>query len=95
MASHPGGSWRSFWHDPPGRRFALRYERHNRGSGAGTALRVLLGVFLIVLGIPFLVLPGPAFVPILAGAVLLAGESRRIAALLDRIELAVRRGLRR
>lgn len=95
MAGLTADSWRSFWRDPPGRRFTLRYQRHNRGSGAGTAIRVLLGVFLIVLGVPLLVLPGPALIPILAGAVLLAGESRRVAGVLDRIELRLRGWLRR
>jgi len=91
------GSFRSFWRDAPGRRFAHRHERLNQhGRGwFGRALRWVLGVLLVLLGIVFGPLPGPGFVPLLAGAALLAGESMHLAAWLDRAELRVRRWLGR
>lgn len=88
----PRASWRDFWHAAPGRRFTLRYERLRRpGRGpVGRVLRAMLGALLVLVGIIFMPLPGPGFVPALAGAALLAGESRAVAAWLDRAELRVR-----
>lgn len=93
----PRASWRDFWHSAPGRRFALRYQRLHRSgrSLAGRVLRVALGVLLVVIGIIFMPLPGPGFVPALAGAALLAGESLGVATWLDRAELRLRSWLRR
>ncbi len=85
-------AWREFWHDVPGQRFGHRYERLNTRdhSTLGRVLRMALGIALIALGLVFGPLPGPGFVPTLAGLALLAGESRRIAAALDRAEVKVR-----
>ena len=85
-------SWQDFWRAAPGRRFAQRYERLHQASRAlaGRVLRAMAGVVLIVVGIIFMPLPGPGFVPVLAGAALLAGESLRVAHWLDRAELRVR-----
>lgn len=85
-------AWRDFWHDVPGQRFGHRYERHNARDRSKVA-RVLfigLGIVLIALGLVFGPLPGPGFVPALAGLALLGGESKRIAAGLDRAEVKVR-----
>lgn len=85
-------AWRELWRDAPGRRFARRYERlrgQARGR-AGRVLRGLLGMVLVAVGIVFMPLPGPGFVPVLVGAALLAGESLRVARWLDRAELRVR-----
>lgn len=92
-------SWRAFWREQPGRRFAQRHERLNR-SPRGVLSRVLrtaVGVLLVAVGIVFMPLPGPGFVPLLFGAAMLAGESVRMAHWLDRAELRVRgwRGRRR
>ena len=90
-------SWREFWADAPGRRFALRYKRLN-GAGrhpARRALRAAAGVLLVLVGIVFMPLPGPGFVPVLAGLALLAGESVGMARGLDRAELKLRSWLRR
>jgi len=85
-------AWREFWHDVPGQRFGHRYKRHNaRGRGKlGRVLLIGAGIVLIALGLVFGPLPGPGFVPALAGLALLAGESRRIATVLDRAEVKVR-----
>lgn len=87
----------ALWRDEPGRRFVRRYERlrGNPGGVARRALRAVLAVLLIAVGIVFLPLPGPGFVPLALGAALLAGQSRGVAAWLDRAELRVRRWLRR
>jgi hypothetical protein len=53
-------------------------------------LRVAVGIVLVALGLVFGPLPGPGFVPALAGLALLAGESQRIATSLDRAEVKVR-----
>ena len=88
-------SWHEFWHDVPGQRFGHRYERHNAGdrSKAGRVLLIGTGILLVALGLVFGPLPGPGFVPALAGLALLAGESQRIATSLDRAEVKVRRWL--
>jgi Putative transmembrane protein (PGPGW) len=89
--------WHHFWHDRPGRRFMGRYHRHaGRGKHvAGRVVRAVVSVVLILVGIVFMALPGPGFVPVLAGLALLAGDSRRLAAALDRLELKVRGWLHR
>lgn len=88
-----GETWRAFWRDPPGERFARRYQRlHRAGSGRiGRVLRPALGTLLALIGVLFLALPGPGLVPLAIGAALIAGESRRVARLLDRLELKIRR----
>jgi hypothetical protein len=93
----PRAAWRDFWRAAPGRRFALHYERlHRRDRGfAGSMARWVGGILLIVVGIIFMPLPGPGFVPVLAGFALLGGESLRVAGWLDRVELRVRGWLRR
>lgn len=85
-------AWRELWRDAPGQRFARRYERlRGRGRGpAGRVARGLLGGVLVAVGLVFMPLPGPGFVPVLLGGALLAGESLRIARWLDRAELRVR-----
>lgn len=90
-------AWREFRHAAPGQRFAERYERLNHGDRgvAGRVLLIAVGVVLVAVGIVFMPLPGPGFVPVLIGFALLAGESRRFAAWLDRAELRVREWLRR
>jgi hypothetical protein len=94
----PRASWRDFWRAAPGKRFSLRYERLHRSGGSsmfGRVLRAFLGVILVVVGIIFMPLPGPGFVPVLAGFALLAGESLRVATWLDRAEVRVRGWLHR
>ena len=85
-------TWRDFFRDPPGKRFARRYQRVSGGGGhaLGRVMRSMLGVVLVLIGIVFMALPGPGFVPVLAGLALLAGESAGLARALDRAELRVR-----
>jgi hypothetical protein len=90
-------SWHAFRRDAPGERFARRHQRLNqqRRGPAGRLLRSALGVVLVFVGLIFLPLPGPGFVPLLIAGALLAGESRRVARTLDRAEVRVRGWLRR
>lgn len=91
-------SWREFWRAAPGKRFSLRYQRLHRSGGntvLGGVLRWSAGIVLVIVGIIFMPLPGPGFVPVLAGFALLAGESLRVATWLDRAETRVRGWLRR
>ena len=85
-------SWRRLRSDPPGARFTQRYERLHRAerSVAGRVARLGAGVVLVLLGVVFMPLPGPGFVPLALGGALLAGESLRIARWLDRTELRLR-----
>lgn len=90
-------AWREFRHAAPGRRFGERHRRlHGDKRGpVGRALRITLGVVLVAVGIVFMPLPGPGFVPVLIGFVLLAGESVRFATWLDHAELRARNWLGR
>ncbi|MBA3539898.1 MAG: hypothetical protein H0T79_09735 [Deltaproteobacteria bacterium] len=51
----------------------------------------MLGVVLVFAGGVMLVVPGPGLLVIVFGLALLAGESKRLAHVLDRAELVVRR----
>jgi uncharacterized protein (TIGR02611 family) len=90
-------AWQGFWRERPGQRFAQRYARQRRRHAGPLrrAARMATGVVLVIVGVIFLPLPGPGFVPILLGGAMLAGESLRIARALDRAELRVRHWLRR
>lgn len=90
-------SWKAFRADEPGRRFTRRHERMRSASRGAVrrALWIALGGGLVIVGLVFMPLPGPGFVPLGIGLALLAGESRRIASWLDRAEVRVRGWLRR
>lgn len=77
----------------PGRRFSDRY--HRRQSRIARFLVGAAGAVLIVLGALLVLTPGPGLVVLLAGALLLAGESRAAARWLDAAELRVREVARR
>lgn len=84
------------WHDlirrRPGHRFEERFEEsRGKGSSAGRVIKLGVGIVLILVGIVLLVIPGPGSLVILVGAALLAEESRVVARLLDRTEVAGRK----
>jgi hypothetical protein len=85
--------WRSLRAGKPGQRFQERYRRH-RASRPRTFVKVLMfggGLALLILGIVFMVIPGPG-IPIAAlGAAFIANESRTMARMLDGLELRVRK----
>ncbi len=75
----------------PGRRFQERYRKRKGDSAWKRGGFVCAGVLLTLVGIFFLVVPGPG-IPVLAvGLALLAQTSARVARLLDRAELKLRR----
>jgi len=75
----------------PGHRFSERYRRSRPDSRLRRPLAIMGGFMLILAGLVMTVTPGPGLPALLLGAMLIAGESRRAALALDRLELAVRR----
>jgi hypothetical protein len=90
-------NWRLFITSDPGRRFKERYRR-NQQSKRGRAKRIvwlLAGVVLVVVGLFFLIAPGPGVLFLLPGAALISQEWLGLARLLDRGEAWLRKRLRR
>lgn len=87
--------WRQFKHDRPGERFDNHRKRMDDGPTWKKVARGIAGFALIAVGIVFCILPGPGTVGIALGLALLAGMSKTIARLLDRLEPKLRRVLRR
>jgi len=85
--------WRELLQAPPGKRFRLRHElrARQRKSAAARIGWSALAILLILVGLVALPLPGPGFVPIGAGLVVLAQESGSVARFCDRAELAIRK----
>jgi hypothetical protein len=87
---------RNFTSVPHGQRFRAHYDRlQQRPHTMRTLLVIGLGLLLLALGLVMLVLPGPGLLVGFAGAVLIAGESKVAARLLDRVDLCVTRALAR
>jgi hypothetical protein len=85
--------WKHLTADPPGKRFQLRYERRKRYRRTPLA-RVMwtaLAIFLILLGLVFIPMPGPGIVVMIFGCALLAEESLYVAKFCDAVEVAIRR----
>jgi hypothetical protein len=87
--------WRLLKHDRPGERFDNHRERMDKGPTWKKVVRAVAGFTLIAVGIVFCILPGPGTVGIVLGLALLAGMSRPIARLMDRIEPKLRHVARR
>ena len=84
--------WHRFREDEPGRRFRnYRRRLHDRGSRPLRVAGIVCGALLVVAGIAMCFLPGPGLLVILFGLALFGGESRRLAAWLDRLEPTLRR----
>ena len=86
-------SWRALRRSRPGSRFQEQYDRNRkeRKSRTGRILRIIFGVILLPVGLFFLPAPGPGFVVLALGAVLIARELRFAAVVLDQAELRARR----
>jgi hypothetical protein len=87
--------WHSFKASRPGRRFQDRYERTANAAGWRRWAVLAAGTALSVVGLMMLVTPGPGVLLLAVGATLLAEQSLWAACLLDRIELRLRKLLRR
>jgi hypothetical protein len=91
------GMFDEFRKSSPGRRFQDHYRRKqaSRGGAVWRCAVMAGGVVLFLIGLFFLAVPGPGIPIVLAGAALLAQQSRATAELLDRAEVRLRRLLRR
>jgi hypothetical protein len=81
-------------------RSGARFRTHHRDLQQRPSLvRALLvigcGLLLLAAGLVMLVLPGPGLLVAVIGAALIAGESRVVARLLDRVDLCATRTWRR
>jgi hypothetical protein len=83
--------WRAFIAVPRGERFQFHHRQtHRKDAPPWTRYATIAAALvLIALGILMIVLPGPGLLAILAGGVLLAGESLFAARALDRLDLIV------
>ncbi|HSP95982.1 MAG TPA: PGPGW domain-containing protein [Candidatus Dormibacteraeota bacterium] len=83
--------WRHFAATRPGDRFRAHHRRvQDRASSAASIARVAVGVLLSSAGFVLLFLPGPAWLLILLGLAMFAGEWEWLARSLDHLELAAR-----
>jgi hypothetical protein len=85
--------WAQLKRGKPGSRFKGQFDRNREeaSNGFGRALRVVVGVLLLPVGVFFLAVPGPGLVVIAIGAVLIAREFRWAATTLDALEVRGRR----
>ena len=85
-----------FIHDKPGRRFVRHYRRlRQKRSVAKTVVRTAIGTVMTLTGVVLWFLPGPGWLFVLFGLAMFAGESRRVACILDLAEVLVRAAWRR
>lgn len=87
MLSRLSNNWRILKEDKPGQRFQNRNRRTGEQAARARIVKIVLGVALIVVGVVFLLIPGPGSVLILVGVALLARESSNVARILDTVEL--------
>lgn len=86
-------SWSSFKRGRPGSRFQEQYDRQRKAgsSTVGRVVRISAGLITLPLGLFLLPAPGPGFIVVAIGAVLIAREFRFAAQLLDRLEVRGRK----
>jgi len=86
-------AWDRFVHATPGRRFQERYQRmQEEKCGAWKRLAFVGGgILLSLVGIFFMVVPGPGIPILVVGLALIAQVSAVMARFLDRSELRLRR----
>lgn len=86
-------SWSSLKRGRPGSRFEEQYDRQRKAgsSAVGRVLRITAGLITLPLGLFLLPAPGPGFIVVAIGAVLIAREFRFAAQLLDRLEVRGRK----
>lgn len=89
--------WAALRAGKPGERFFKHYQQR-REAHASSLRHILIlcaGALIALAGLVLMPAPGPGMVVVAGGAALLAGESKMVAKLLDRIELAARKLIRR
>lgn len=84
--------WRLLCSGEPGNRFRRLHElrEQHRQNVELSSIWMLVGLIMLCLGIILLVFPGPGFLVMAAGAILVARESRPAACFFDRCELYCR-----
>lgn len=93
--AHVKREWHAFKGDRPGRRFRNQRNRMRNGARWLMVAQVSFGVLMLVGGVALLFAPGPGLLLIVFGLALVAGVSRKLAAVMDRMEPPVRRGGKR
>ena len=86
--------WHQFAAVPPGQRFQAHFDRRRQTRPRGLHQKILAlsdGILVMRTGLFFLLAPGPGVLIFLAGATLVAEESRTVARLLDGADLRLRR----
>ena len=80
--------WDQFRHYPAGERFERYYQsRHGAKRGAIKKISLMvLGSLCMIMGVIFLVIPGPGLLLMALGATLIARESLYISRVFDRLE---------
>jgi len=89
--------WRRLIEGTPGSRFQERYLRRRQTPSGRLrkGLVIVAGALLVIVGIILIPAPGPGVLIVLAGATLIAQESRAAARVLDRVEVRLRNAIRR
>lgn len=91
-------SVRELVHDEPGRRFERFYRRRKRDDEhyLTSTLYIIAGIAVILVGIVLAISPiVPGFFLVIGGLAIIVARARPVAHALDRMELWVRRVLRR
>lgn len=86
-------SWREFRTSKPGRRFEERYRRRRQGEQGHIVWRIFLIALGAVIAVGSLVLaplPGPGWITVFIGLMILGGEILPAARFLDWLELRLR-----
>jgi hypothetical protein len=85
--------WEGLRRGRPGHRFRTAYAdaRKNRSPLWYRALQLILAAVVLVVGVVFAFIPGPAVVFFAIAGALLAAESRPVAVALDWVEVQLRR----
>lgn len=77
----------------PGRRFLYSYIKINHLISENLLVKIIfsiIGIFVTIIGIALLFLPGPGILFLLLGALLLSVSSRKVAFSLDKLEHKIR-----
>ncbi|MFP5349328.1 MAG: hypothetical protein ACLGHO_05750 [Gammaproteobacteria bacterium] len=91
-------SVRELVHDEPGRRFARFYKRRKRDDEhyVTSVLYIAAGIAVVIVGIVLAISPiVPGFFLVIGGLAIIVARARPVAYGLDRMELWLRRLLRR
>jgi uncharacterized protein (TIGR02611 family) len=86
--------WREFRESKPGQRFEERYRRRRQGEQGHIVWRIFLITLGAVIAVGSLVLaplPGPGWITVLIGLMILGGELLPVARFLDWLEIQLRK----